>query len=139
MHKGYRCLEPNTDRVYISRDVIFYEQVFPFEDLHENAGAKLRQEILLLPSNLLPSYDGVHGDQVSLSREGNIQQNASMVQEEPVETETEEVLPGVPSATNIDLVPMIGTEVQDDSGTACLNQSPGRHVDAEDSPMQSPT
>jgi hypothetical protein len=124
MHKGYRCLEPNTGRVYISRDVIFDEQVFPFEDLHENAGAKLRQEILLLPSNLLPSYDGVHGDQVSLSQEGNIQQNASMVQEEPAETETEEVLPGVPSATNIDLIPMIGTEVQDDSGTARLNQSP---------------
>jgi hypothetical protein len=125
MHKGYRCLEPNTGRVYISRDVIFDEQVFPFEDLHENAGAKLRQEILILPSNLLPSYDGVHGDQVSLSQEGNIQQNASMVQEEPAETETEEVLPGVPSATNIDLIPMIGIEVQDDSGTARLNQSPG--------------
>jgi histone deacetylase 1/2 len=30
-HKGFKCLEPNTGRVYISRDVIFDESVFPFE------------------------------------------------------------------------------------------------------------
>ena len=54
MHKGYKCMDPKTGRVYISRDVIFDECVFPFKDLHENAGAKLRQEILLLPSNLQP-------------------------------------------------------------------------------------
>jgi hypothetical protein len=29
-HKGYKCLDPKTGRVYISRDVIFDEQVFPF-------------------------------------------------------------------------------------------------------------
>jgi hypothetical protein len=99
MHKGYKCLEPNTGRVYISCGVTFYEQVFPFEDLHENAGPKLRQEIILLPSSLLPSYDGVHRDQVSLPQEGNIQQNASMVQEEPTATETNEISPSVPSVT----------------------------------------
>jgi hypothetical protein len=30
MHKGYKCLEASTSRVYISRDVIFDEEVFPF-------------------------------------------------------------------------------------------------------------
>ena len=29
-HKGYRCLDPSTGRIYISRHVIFYEQTFPF-------------------------------------------------------------------------------------------------------------
>jgi histone deacetylase 1/2 len=49
LHKGFKCLEPSTGRVYISRDVIFDENVFPFSELHPNAGAHLRQEILLLP------------------------------------------------------------------------------------------
>jgi hypothetical protein len=38
--------------VYISRDVVFDENVFPFSKLHDNAGARLRAEILLLPSSL---------------------------------------------------------------------------------------
>jgi hypothetical protein len=51
-HKGFKCLEPNTGRVYISRDVIFDESVFPFANLHPNAGARLSKEILLLPEHL---------------------------------------------------------------------------------------
>jgi hypothetical protein len=57
MHKGYMCLELKTGRVYISRDVVFDEQIFPFEDLHGNAGAKLRQQISLLSPDLMPSYN----------------------------------------------------------------------------------
>jgi hypothetical protein len=51
-HKGFKCLEPSTGRVYISRDVIFDESLFPFENLSQNAGARLRKEILLLPDHL---------------------------------------------------------------------------------------
>jgi histone deacetylase 1/2 len=29
-HKGYKCLDVETGRVYISRDVIFYEHIYPF-------------------------------------------------------------------------------------------------------------
>lgn len=29
-HKGYRCLDPNTGCVYISRHVVFDEHIFPF-------------------------------------------------------------------------------------------------------------
>jgi hypothetical protein len=58
LHKGFKCLEPSTGRVYISRDVIFDENVFPFEAMHENAGARLRQEILLLPKHLRNSSQG---------------------------------------------------------------------------------
>jgi histone deacetylase 1/2 len=39
MHKGYKCLDVSTGRIYISRDVVFDEQVFPFAALHPNAGA----------------------------------------------------------------------------------------------------
>ncbi|PNY13707.1 putative copia-type protein, partial [Trifolium pratense] len=31
MHKGYRCLDPKTKRVYISRHVVFDETTFPFK------------------------------------------------------------------------------------------------------------
>jgi len=58
MHKGFKCLDISEGRVYISRDVVFDENVYPFADLHPNAGARLRSEILLLPSNLHnPSLD----------------------------------------------------------------------------------
>jgi hypothetical protein len=30
MHKGYKCLDRSTGRIYISRDVVFDEKVFPF-------------------------------------------------------------------------------------------------------------
>jgi len=45
-------LDVKEGRVYISRDVIFDETVFPFASLHPNAGARLRSEILLLPNHL---------------------------------------------------------------------------------------
>ncbi|CAL9027026.1 unnamed protein product [Prunus brigantina] len=38
-HKGYRCLDPNTGRVYISRNVIFNELCFPFKTLRYLAPA----------------------------------------------------------------------------------------------------
>jgi histone deacetylase 1/2 len=57
LHKGFKCLEPSTGRVYISRDVVFDENVFPFHDLHPDASARLHQEILLLPNHLLNPGD----------------------------------------------------------------------------------
>jgi hypothetical protein len=53
-HKGYKCLDVSTGRVYISRDVIFDEGVFPFREFHPNVGARLRAEVNLLP-HLFPS------------------------------------------------------------------------------------
>jgi hypothetical protein len=40
-HKGYKCLEVSSGRVFVSRDGIFDEQVFPFMELHSNAGPTL--------------------------------------------------------------------------------------------------
>jgi hypothetical protein len=45
-------------RVYISRDVVFNENVSPFTQLHSNAGAHLHSEIALLSPTLLQvAYD----------------------------------------------------------------------------------
>ena len=53
LHKGYKCLDPTQGRVYISRDVVFDETIFPFASMHPNAGACLRAELSVLPDILL--------------------------------------------------------------------------------------
>ena len=53
LHKGFKCLDINSDRIYISRDVVFDENLFPFPKLHANARMQLRSEILLLDPKLL--------------------------------------------------------------------------------------
>jgi hypothetical protein len=60
LHKGYKCLETSTRHVYISRDVIFDETMFPFASPHPNVGAQLNIEILLLPPTLRNRHAGVH-------------------------------------------------------------------------------
>jgi hypothetical protein len=52
MHKGYKCLEVSTGRVYISRDVTFDEEVFPFSELNSNTSARLRSDVALLHPTL---------------------------------------------------------------------------------------
>jgi hypothetical protein len=53
LHKGYKCLDIPRGQVYISRDVIFDESVFPFLELNPNAGARLRNDIMLLHPMLI--------------------------------------------------------------------------------------
>ena len=71
-HKGVKCLDISTGRIYISRDVVFDENVFPFASLHPNAGALLRKEILLLPKHLHSSTSFDHG-----GNNGNDQSNVT--------------------------------------------------------------
>jgi hypothetical protein len=49
MHKGFKCLDISTGRIYISCDVVFDEHVFPFASLNKNARVKYTSEVLLLP------------------------------------------------------------------------------------------
>jgi hypothetical protein len=49
LHKGYKCLDISTGRVYIFRDVIFDETIFPFAEIHPRTGARYTNDVLLLP------------------------------------------------------------------------------------------
>jgi hypothetical protein len=74
-----------TGRVYISRDVVFDENIFNFASLRPNAGPLLRKEILLLPSSML--HEGANIDdhtpivpitnvpQVAANAQENFQEN----------------------------------------------------------------
>ena len=61
LHKGFKCLDPSTGCIYISHDVVFDETVYPFAQLHPNAGARLRAELSLLP-DILKNPDSSFGD-----------------------------------------------------------------------------
>jgi hypothetical protein len=76
-HKGYNYLDIVIGRVYVSRDVVFDELVFPLAALHSNAGARLRAEISLLSPSLLEStsYGGrfVESDHMPKSTDASLQ------------------------------------------------------------------
>lgn len=48
IHKCYKCLLPSTGCVYISRDVTFDENVFPFPQMRSRTSPKLSYDQLLL-------------------------------------------------------------------------------------------
>jgi hypothetical protein len=47
MHKGFKCLDISTGRLYISQDVVFDEKTFPFAALHSTAGPSYSSDVLL--------------------------------------------------------------------------------------------
>ena len=57
-HKGYRCYEPKTKRLYISRHVVFDESLFPFQNTTPKSTKCDTPHKVLLPiplNKLLPS------------------------------------------------------------------------------------
>jgi hypothetical protein len=97
LHKGFKCLDTHSGRIYISRDVVFDETIFPFAKLNPNARARLRSELLLLPFELLnPSSSWgvqVH-DNVSNILPANATNHLSSFQEETMENLGENTIAG---------------------------------------------
>jgi hypothetical protein len=50
MHKGSKCVDASTGHIYISRDIIFDESVFPFAFHYLTAGTRYHSEVLLISS-----------------------------------------------------------------------------------------
>jgi hypothetical protein len=51
MNKGFKCLDISKGHIYISRDPIFDESVFPFASFHPTTGARYTSDVLLLPGD----------------------------------------------------------------------------------------
>jgi hypothetical protein len=64
-HKDFKCLNLSMGQMYISRDVIFDENVIPFSKLHLNAVPRLRAEISLFPPPLYSAGGGLVFDPMS--------------------------------------------------------------------------
>jgi hypothetical protein len=72
--------------VYISHDVVFDENIFPFASLHPNVSALLKKEILLLPSSTSDSHESVHNCNdhiVPIVSVTNVQQEDAATEENP--------------------------------------------------------
>jgi hypothetical protein len=79
MHKGVKCLDIPTIRVYISRDVIFDENVFRFVNLHPNVRARLWFKIVLLPPALLNHSIPDQGGELANDHVANISNPATNI------------------------------------------------------------
>jgi histone deacetylase 1/2 len=51
MHKGYKCLDKSTGRIYISRDVVFDETVFPFATPGVSIDVSTLEQSITFPSD----------------------------------------------------------------------------------------
>jgi hypothetical protein len=111
LHKGFKCLEPSSGRVYISRDVVFDENIFPFSELHPNVGARLREEILLLPDHLLNSGDALANSNVTNEHTGTSSQS---VLQEPEKNPVNKVQDTCD--TGVFVSPFLGTGHEEDLG-----------------------
>ena len=55
-HQGYRCLDLDTGRVYLSRHVVFNEKSFPYQSLTEHASLPSQESShVLIPHTMTPS------------------------------------------------------------------------------------
>jgi hypothetical protein len=51
MHKGYKCLDRSTGRIFISRDVVFDEAVFPFSTPGVSVNVSTLEQAITFPSD----------------------------------------------------------------------------------------
>jgi hypothetical protein len=66
LHKGFKCLDVSGGHVYISRDVVFDDTVFPFTKLSPGTCPHPHEEILLLSPSTTSSSPSDHGDRSTL-------------------------------------------------------------------------
>jgi hypothetical protein len=149
MHKSFNCLDIFGGRVYILRDVVFDEMVYPSSKLNPNTGTRLCAEVLLLPTHLQTSI--VSRDKSLDGSCANMPTNSTnvVVESDNCAENLRNSGAGTWQASGHIVPP--GTENHDDSGMGSTASRPGAelHVDSvwepcpgadsdpeEDSPMR---
>jgi hypothetical protein len=117
IHKGYKCLDISSGRMYISRDVIFDENIFPFAQLSSYVGAQYSADVLLLPPSSLASSDTNVNNILPLSDSPPCFLPFNVLQPWTIP------VPGSSAA--------IGTEVEDDPPAGSTPLSPGTNNQAD--------
>jgi hypothetical protein len=98
IYKGYKCLDLNTNRIYISRHVIFDESSFPFKDLQPPPSVSLASDstypLQLLSFDPLPTASMSTEDSTSFSE-------PTTLSSQHVASNSLVNLPPVPSITQV--------------------------------------
>jgi hypothetical protein len=101
MHTGFKCLEISTRCIYISRDVIFDEFIFPFASIRPSVGAHYHSDILLEPStasgdNTFTNAPNVSTFPVMLASDSYVQLPAPLLQDSGIGLVTGVLPSGLP-------------------------------------------
>jgi hypothetical protein len=104
---------------------VFDEIVFPFSEMHPNAGARLRKEILLLPNHHLNLGDAISGPDVTDGQPGS---SSSFVLQDSTKKLKQNGAKTVPNTCDN------GVSLQPPSGVPSHDNTPdlGRHQTAPD-------
>jgi hypothetical protein len=149
LHKGFTCLEVSTSRVYISRDVVFDETIYPFAKLHPNAGSLLNKEILLLPDHGVAESRGPNNANVPAANPHNvlvevvvsiaedIGRNREQIGEEEAENGVQ--LPGADHREDIQSLVAPGSDLRRESAllsapaqrSSAAESTPALHLDSD--------
>lgn len=83
-HKGYKCLHISSGRIYISRDVVFDEQIFPYSEIRPSSdSAPLLDPLVDLPSTTTNFYNSGGVDTGGNHMRHSIHLSSTVVQTDP--------------------------------------------------------
>jgi histone deacetylase 1/2 len=134
MHKVYKCLDKSTGHIYISRDVVFDESVFPYATLGISVDVPTHRQAITFPSTEPATHDHVRQYDLSyLSTNPPFLVDALPMQV-PLASDSSAAIPNAaaPSATSApSSTAAPSPAVADESGSLSAAAAPAAHFPAD--------